>query len=192
MQHDGVTGCTLQWVEDFLKDRTQQVLVEGKAGKEAHIVSGVPQGSVLRPVLFLAVINDLPGYTNNSTTRLFVDDCVLYKRIASHHDAKLLQEDLDALYDWEHTWHMKFHPSKYQVLCITKKRKPITSSYNIHSTILEEVTSAKYLGVHIDSNLNFNTHIDVIPKNPIPPVLFFSLTSADAVARSRRQHIRRT
>ena len=132
--------------------------------KEAHVVSGVPQGSVLGPVLFLAFINDLPGCTKNSTTRLFADDCVLYKRIASHHDTKLLQEDLDALQDWEHTWHMQFHPSKCQVLRVTKKRKPITSSYNIHGTILEEVTSAKYLRVHIDSNINFNTHIDVITK----------------------------
>ena len=164
LEHYGVRGCTLQWVEDFLRDRTQQVQVEGKVSKEVHVASGVPQGSVLGPLLFLAFINDLPDCVKSSTTRLFADDCALYKRISSPHDAKLLQEDLDALQMWERTWHMQFNPAKCQVLRVTKKRKPITSTYNIHGVTLEEVTSARYLGVHIDSNLNFNNHVDITAK----------------------------
>ncbi|XP_072018350.1 uncharacterized protein [Amphiura filiformis] len=164
LQHYGIRGPTLQWVTDFLSHRTQQVLVDGQISTQANVSSGVPQGSVLGPLLFLAYINDLPDCVKSSTTRLFADDTALYKRISSHHDASLLQEDLNALEKWENTWLMQFHPAKCQVVRVTKKRQPITFSYSIHGITLEEVSSAKYLGLHIDNKLNFNDHVDITTK----------------------------
>ena len=164
MQHFGVRGRTLKWVEDFLTGHTQQVLVDGKVNSQANVESGVPQGSVLGPLLFLVFINDLPDCIKTSTTRLFADDCVLYKRICSHNDAVQLQEDLESLQKWERTWLMQFHPAKCQVIRVTKKSKPISFDYNIHGTTLKEVSSARYLGLHVDDNLNFNTHVDIISK----------------------------
>ena len=73
------------------------------------MVSGVPQGSVLGPVLFLMFINDLPDKINSST-RLFADDCIHYRQIRNNNDQHLLQEDLDRLATWEKTWGMEFHP----------------------------------------------------------------------------------
>ena len=88
----------------------------------------------------------------------------VYKRITSPRDAALLQEDLDALQKWERKWLMEFHPSKCQVVCITNKRKPTSSTYSIHGLILEEVHSAKYLGLNVDTKLSFNTHVDITTK----------------------------
>ena len=89
------------------------------------MVSGVPKGSVLGPVLFLMFINDLPDNINSST-RLFADDCILYRHIRNNNEQHLLQEDLDRLATWEKTWGMEFHPQKCSVLRISKAREPRT------------------------------------------------------------------
>jgi hypothetical protein len=160
----GIRGNLLTWTSDFLSKRTQQGLIDGQASSTAQVTSGVPQGSVLGPLLFLIFINDMPECATRSTTRLFADDSVLYKRISSPADSKLLQDDLDSLARWETRWMMQFNASKCQLLRITKNRKPIQASYSIHNHELELVDSAKYLGVHIDSKLNFNKHVDTIVK----------------------------
>lgn len=162
--HYGVRNNTLQWIESFLSNRTQQVVVDGQFSRQANVTSGVPQGSVLGPLLFLIFINDLPSSVRSSTARLFADDCVLYKKISSANDAKDLQEDLDALQLWEHKWLMKFHPSKCQVVNVTNKRNPISTAYIIHGETLESVPSAKYLGLSVDAKLSFNNHIATITK----------------------------
>ena len=76
----GITGSLYKWIESFLKGRTQRVVVEGESSAEARVKSGVPQGSVLGPLLFLISINDLAENTT-STVRLFADDCVMYRPI---------------------------------------------------------------------------------------------------------------
>ncbi|XP_072043470.1 uncharacterized protein [Amphiura filiformis] len=162
--HYGIRGSTLLWIQDFLSGRTQQVVVDGKTSSPTKVTSGVPQGSVLGPLLFLVYINDLPACVKNSTTRLFADDCALYKQIKSARDATLLQEDLDALQRWESTWLMKFHPSKCKVVRVTNKRKPTCATYSIRGESLEVVPSSKYLGLTIDSKLSFNEHADVTCK----------------------------
>ncbi|XP_071476159.1 uncharacterized protein [Diadema antillarum] len=164
MQHYGIRGHTLRWVEEFLSGRSQQVLVDGKISSRANVKSGVPQGSVLGSLLFLIFINDLPDCIKTSKTRLFADDCVLYKRISSKDDATPLQGNLDSLQKWERTWCMQFHPAKCQVIRVTKKRKPFSFPYHIHETLLEEVSSARYLGLHVDNKLSFNSHVDITSK----------------------------
>ena len=119
---------------------------------------------MLGPLLFLIYINDLPSSVSSSTARLFADDCVLYKRITSPSDTKALQQDLDALQAWENKWLMQFHPSKCQVIRVTNKRNPITSTYKIHGVNLETVPAAKYLGLLVDSKLSFKDHIAAITK----------------------------
>ena len=160
----GIRGTTLRWVESFLSDRTQQVVLEGQTSQEIKVTSGVPQGSALGPLLFLIYINDLPDSVEHSTTRLFADDCLLYRHIRSDQDCTNLQEDLDRLQEWESKWKMEFHPSKCQILRVTNKRKQVTGQYNIHGHDLEVVSSAKYLGLHIDCKLNFNSHVDTTVK----------------------------
>ena len=72
-------------------------------------MSGVPQGTVLGPLLFLVYVNDLPDYIKYSTVRLFVDDCILHRHILCDHDKLLLQEDINSLYAWIITWQMELN-----------------------------------------------------------------------------------
>ena len=131
---------------------------------DAKITSGVPQGSVLGPILFLIYINDLPNCVQISVCRLFADDCILFQRIRSCQDSNKLQADLDLLQKWESIWLMEFHTSKCQVISMTNKVMPIIGIYQIHDHILEQVNCAKYLGIYIDSKLAFSTHVDAIVK----------------------------
>ena len=125
----------------------------------------MPQRSVLGSLLFLLYINDLPKYISpESITRLFADDCVLYHRINSEEDANKLQKNLDGLQKWERDWLMDFYAQKFKTMHITNKRKPITEQYIIHGHVLEEVDTAKYLGVNIHKQLNWNHLISSVTK----------------------------
>ena len=97
--HYGIRNSTLDWIRDFLHKRSQVVVVDGQKSAESQVTSGVPQGSILGPLLFLIFINDLPDCVHHSTTRLFADDSVVYKHISSLNDTTSLQKDLDALQD---------------------------------------------------------------------------------------------
>ena len=101
-------------------------MLEGERSAEAPVTSGVPQGSVLGPLLFLLYINDLPQNIT-SQVRLFADDTAVYLTVTSSEDANTLQADLDTLQEWERTWDMEFNPSKCQVLHITRSRQPLQS-----------------------------------------------------------------
>tara|TARA_B110000881_G_C18538833_1_gene497307 strand:+ start:57 stop:1292 length:1236 start_codon:yes stop_codon:yes gene_type:complete len=163
LKHYGIDGNINRWVKAFLENRTQQVILDGTTSTSAPVLSGVPQGSVLGPLLFLLFINDLPDCISAGTTaRLFADDCILYRTINTDEDASLLQQDLDNLQQWENDWHMSFHPEKCQVIHVSNKRKLIKKPYVIHNHTLEEVDSAKYLGVNIHKNLSWNHHINSI------------------------------
>ena len=96
LDHYGIRGNLLQWMKSFLANRTQQELVEGHTPSPAPVTSGVPQGTVLGPLMFLIYINDLPLKVS-STACLFANDSLLYQRIKSPEDARILQEYLDKL-----------------------------------------------------------------------------------------------
>jgi hypothetical protein len=96
LDHYGVRNNTLSWIQDFLSDRTQTIVLEGNSSSTNPVASGVPQGTVLGPLFFLVYINDMPGYAR-SQTRLFADDCLMYRKVSSTSDCTQLQEDLDNL-----------------------------------------------------------------------------------------------
>ena len=153
------------WIRDFLKNRQQQVVLQGATSTSAPVQSGVPQVSVLGPLLFLLFINDLPEViSTGSTVRPFADDCVLYRRIRSTEDTNALQDDLNSLQNWDRDWLMEFHPEKSKVLHISNKRNPLKYNYNIHGHILEEAETSKYLGINLNRTLSWNNHINTVAK----------------------------
>ena len=157
----GIDGSINRWIGSFLKGRKQRVVIGGDHSNWATVDSGVPQGTVLGPLLFLVYINDLPQNIN-STVRLFADDCVIYKEIKSSQDADILQKDLETLSAWEKLWQMKFNSDKCYVLRIPASRSPLITNYKLGDSILQETKTHTYLGVDIQHDLKWNTHINRI------------------------------
>ena len=156
LEHYGIRGPLLEWTSSFLIGRKQCVVVDGKASKPTNVLSGVPQGTVLGPLFFLVYINDISkNLTPGTKIRLFADDSLLYRTIKSTKDCEILQKDLNTLQKWEKLWKMEFHPGKCHLLQISNKKSPINFTYKIHNTPLSKVDSAKYLGIIIDSKLNW-------------------------------------
>ena len=106
-------------------------------------------------------MNDLP-VAITSKTRLFADDCILYRQIYNLDDSITLQQDLDNLAAWENMWGMQFHPEKCISLSVTRSQKPFHTSYILKGHTLKSVTTAKYLGITISKDMNWDTHINNI------------------------------
>jgi hypothetical protein len=154
----GVSFQIIAWIDDFLTNRVQKVVVDGEESSEAAVTSGVPQGSVLGPCLFLFYINNLPDNIK-SCVRLFADDTIIYNSSANH---QTMQDDLLSLEKWEEAWDMEFHPGKCQHILFSRKRNPSNNTYQLHSTNITSTDSIKYLGATVDSKLTWNDHVSNI------------------------------
>ena len=132
----GISFQVTAWIDAFLSDRVQRVAVDGVESNEAAVASGVPQGSMLGPALFLFYINDLPDVLN-STVRSFADDTILYNSALNH---STLQDDLNCLEKWESDWDMEFHPKKRQHITFTCKRKPDNHTFLLNNTEIPKPT----------------------------------------------------
>ena len=153
----GIQGHTLQWIS-FLRGRTHSVMVDGVRSHTGSsiegddVVSGVPQGTVMGPLLFLLYINDLPSVLDPSTScRLFADDCLIYRSIKSLSDQVTLQRDLEALHDWGELWGLKFNVAKCNLMHLDRKTVSPVRFYTLGGEIISSVTEAKYLEVTLSS-----------------------------------------
>ena len=125
----GIGGKTLKWIDSFLYFRQHWVVVNGVQSDWAPVLSGVPQGTVLGPLLFSLYINDITSDIE-SEIRPFADDCVCYHEIKNEEDTVKLQRDIDRLGCWARKWSMRFQPVKCNMMQLTRKRiKKIHASY---------------------------------------------------------------
>ena len=165
MKAFGIEGPILQWVAEFLTKRKQRVVVNGTFSEEGEVTSGIPQGSVLGPVLFVMYINDLPQCVSN-TAKLFADDTKLYAPNTDDPSAVPLQSDLDNLQAWSNEWLIKFHPDKCHVLKLGYHKSANNYHMNVTNTAgqttqlpLKESDFEKDLGVYVDNDLKFKQHV---------------------------------
>ena len=155
LNYYGITGSIATRIETFLTGRAQQVVVNGATSSSTIVTSGVPQGTVLGPLLFLLYINYLPDNLSTNV-RLFADDCILYTSIRTQNDSSLLQNDLHKLQKWQDTWLMKFNPDKCYTMTLAT-RTPTSNMYTYCGQTLTSVDSHYYLGIHQSNTLNWTT-----------------------------------
>jgi hypothetical protein len=150
----------INWVKSFLTDRRQRVRISESFSKWEKVLSGIPQGSILGPLLFIIYINDLEESCSlNSNVALYADDTKLYKYIQNENDAIKLQEDLNSVCVWIKKWLLSLNIDKCKVISYGRKA-PISYNYRIDDCNLEKINEIKDLGVIFDSKLKFSAHIN--------------------------------
>ena len=161
LRHYGINDHICQWVNTWLTRRSQQVALDGTFSDSIAVHSGVPQGTVLGPLMFLLYINDITEHVN-SPLRLFADDCLLYRIITTKEDAIQLQHDLDQLHEWATKWQLRFNVTKCTIMRFTRSLSPIIFNYKLNNHNLGTSNQHSYLGVILDNKLSWSPHISNI------------------------------
>ena len=159
-QH-GIGGKLLRWIEQWLTNRKQRVVLKGEGSEWEDVISGVPQGSVLGPLLFIIYINDIETGVK-STLSKFADDCKIKKKVENVVDATEVQTDLNTLVKWSEKWQMSFHPDKCKVLHLGYNNQK--NKYYIKDAEIKKVKEEKDLGVLISEDLKPKKQIANIVK----------------------------
>ena len=157
----GIDGQLHLWFRNFLTNRNQRVQIRGSYSDWSPVTSGVPQGSILGPVMFLIYVNDIPDIIT-STAKLFADDTKIYRQINNVEDSTALQIDLTTLDLWADRWQMNFNPTKCEVMRISHNKYNRSTQYNISGTVLRNVSTYKDRGVIMASDLKWSKHVEQI------------------------------
>lgn len=173
LQSYGVTGTALQWISSYLTGRKQVTKVDGELSDEISVDIGVPQGSVLGPLLFIVYINDMPDNLKKSFINLFADDTLLWYHGKNFNDVcNTVNIDLQCLSEWFKINKLKLNVTKTQCMIIASSKVKINNllrAYPESKILLDEIeinyeTNVKYLGVYIDQELKFNDHVNIMQK----------------------------
>ena len=176
LQLYGIHGKLLNWIKAFLTNRHQRVVVNGKHSYIAEVISGVPQGTVLGPLLFLIFVNDMQSCVKDSMLRSFADDTRIMRAITTSDDINLLQQDLDRVITWASDNNMLLHQDKFEVLnhsvgtnTFLQELPFINQLYCYETTTgtLQPQSSVKDLGILISADLSWTPHISSIVKKAI-------------------------
>ena len=161
----GIRGKILTWIENFLENRSQYVKINNSKSAVRPVTSGVPQGSVLGPMLFVYFINDLPDVCT-VPTKIYADDTKAYQEIKSEHDRLKLQHSIDQMYNWTQEWQLNFNQAKCKILHIGENNPKYQYfiGEGTNRRVIEITTLEKDLGILVDNNINFEDYIDYIIK----------------------------
>ena len=133
LRASGISGRLLDWITDYLKDRLQRVVINGQCSNWTEIKAGVPQGSVLGPLLFLLYINDIVNVVRNCHIKLFADDTCLYIEVDDREEAAAaLNGDLHEIDSWAKRWLVTFSAAKTKSLIISNKRDRLDQVIGIY------------------------------------------------------------
>ena len=160
----GVTGNTWKWLLAYLSNRSQYVSINSSSSMVLPVISGVPQGSILGPLLFLIYVNDLPEVILSTKVLLFADDVKCYSCIRSVNDSMCMQDDLIRLAQWSTTWNLPFNVEKCSVLSVQSRRRhsQFAFSYHVNDTLLARKTALTDLGVMLTADLSWRDHYELI------------------------------
>ena len=154
MESLGIQGDILKWVKSFLRGRSQCVNVDGAHSSWRKVISGIPQGSVIGPILFVIFINDMPDAVKQCFCKLFADDCKLFGKVME--DDNRVQADLSNLEEWSRIWQLPFNAKKCKAMHFGHSNP--RRSYSLNNQKLESISSEKDLGVMVDDKLKFHVH----------------------------------
>ena len=158
----GIDGKIGKWIGNFLLNRTQYVTINGEKSSKSHVKSGVPQGTILGPVLFLIYIADISDHLNHSNMSSYADDSKIINTIKSWRDNFNLKQDLSKIYEWSNQNLMEFNSTKFEVLKIGKNEDLKDCFYeNPDGNNIPEVSTSKDLGVYFNDKANFSDHIQI-------------------------------
>ena len=169
-----IDGTLLKFFTEYLRSRKQRVILDNVISESVDVLSGVPQGSILGPLLFVLFINDIyANIDNDSNIALFADDTKIWRDINSESDCKTLQNDINTLTIWSRNNKMSFHPDKCKALSIYDCRPDFVKVlpfdlryYNINGIVIEFHESERDLGVIVSSNFKLDKQHDKILKKP--------------------------
>ena len=160
----GVCGTELTWFTSYLNNRKQRVVLSGIASEWGSVTNGVPQGSILGPLLFIIFVNDLPDVVEHCTVNLYADDTAIY---VSDEDPGTvgfeLEQDLQRVANWISTNGLRMNISKTQLMVLSSRKKQWLADsvhVNMGEGELLRQDLVKYLGVNIDRSLSWKSHID--------------------------------
>ena len=157
----GIKGNVLNWIRSFLTGRTQSVRVDDATSEWRNVISGIPQGSVLGPLLFVVFINDMPDEVKQNFCKLFADDCKLYG-IVNNAEENSLQNDLSNLENWSKRWQLPSNATKCKVMHFGRVNP--RQDYQMGGHTLEAIDQEKDLGVIVDDTLKFHVHTAAAAK----------------------------
>lgn len=185
-------GWVTRWIRDFLNDRVQRVRVGDEISGKAEVTSGVPQGSVLGPLLFAIYVNDI-AEEMGAKVRLFADDCVMYRIIKTKEDVGKLREDMVVLGEWVKMNDMSLNTEKCKWIRFSRKRGVVNDDdgYSIMGKALEKVVKIKYLGVWLNSQLKWDDHVNEVTKKGFRSLNFVMRTLKGA-SRDLKGHAYKT
>ena len=165
LSQKGISGSLLTWLSDYLNGRRQCVVLNGYVSDPLPIQAGVPQGSILGPLLFVIFINDIVEEIQ-SNIRLFADDTSLYVLVEDPASAAVkLNADLSKISEWADNWLVTFNPSKTESIVISRKHtKPQHPPLTMYNTTISEVEIHKHLGVVLSSNGQWRAHLDMVKE----------------------------
>ena len=158
----GFSDNAYKWIENFLINRVQHVKVGTCLSDAQEVISGVPQGTVLGPLLFLCFSSDIKDIVKNCHLSMYADDTKLYLGNKNINDCNLLQEDLNSVFSWAKSWQLKLNPDKTKHLCIGNCR--VNFDFKLNGTDIDRVESICDIGVNIQSNLKFTNHCNRVVK----------------------------
>ena len=160
----GIRNNFLSWITAFLSNRNQFVEIDGTCSSVADVTSGVPQGSVLAPILFLIYISDINSCLNSSQLKTFADDNTIFATISDQTDAQSLQTDLDSILLYSEQWQLKLSVEKCNFLSFGRRPK-IYFEYGLNYHKLERKSDVKDLGFHLDKDMKFSRHCEILANS---------------------------